>query len=100
MPPEKDSKSTESRTSSPQRSTMPQLINDPNPFASVTELQAYLANLDTLEPGPEVDLPRAHAQDALASLSQRGRQARAEGVAALRKLHDDLDATGRRLRKS
>lgn len=39
-------------------------------------------------------------EDALASFGQRGRHARADGVAALRKLHDDLAAVGRRLRNS
>lgn len=38
--------------------------------------------------------------DALASFGQRGKQARAEGVATLRKLQEDLAAVGRRLRKN
>jgi hypothetical protein len=39
-------------------------------------------------------------EEALASFGQRGKHARASGVAALRKVREDLTAVGRRLRKS
>jgi len=39
-------------------------------------------------------------ESAQASFAQRGKRARGEGIATLRKLHEDLAAIGRRLRKS
>ena len=40
------------------------------------------------------------AEGALASFGQRGKRAHAEGITALRQLHDSLAAAGRRLRNS